>query len=155
MSKAQVEPMQSLTKRIGITILIFAILSTYLYVIQNAYEHEESSKLLKPFLFSMVILGGSLSWDITKHIFSLPVKNLEKFVSELKKTAFYIVIYVVFFSVSFGVWGGWATIFIVFYVLISFVGLIAGINSFTRAVEAALLVDGTLPTKNESLQQNQ
>lgn len=75
---------------------VFFILVLYLYLVQTQYDHAEEGSWNRRFYFGLTILGAGLTWDLSKHVATLPIKNLTNFLYDLGKCIFWLALYFLF-----------------------------------------------------------
>jgi hypothetical protein len=112
----------------------------YLWGIQLAYD-KATSGWAKALLFSLIIFGGGLSWDVLKEIARLPNERMATFAISMRQTLVWLFVYVAGFVVGvlvLGPWAGIATAGLVFYWLLTAWALFKFFVSFDRAVNSAL-----------------
>lgn len=131
----------SLTKGRLVTLLfLFAFLGMYLWGIQLAYD-KATKGWTKALLFSLIIFGGGLSWDVLKEIARLPDERMAAFSTSMLRTLVWMFLYAAAFVVSFlviGPWAGIATAGLVFYWLVSAWALFRFFVNFEKAVNSVL-----------------
>lgn len=131
----------SLTKGRLLTLLfLFAFLGMYLWGIQLAYD-KAINGWTKALLFSLIIFGGGLSWDVLKEIARLPDRRMAAFAISMRQTLVWMLVYAAGFVVGvlvLGPWAGIATAGLVFYWLLTAWALYKFFVSFDGAVNSAL-----------------
>lgn len=129
----------SLTKGRLLTLLfLFAFLGMYLWGIQLAYD-KASNGWTRALLFSLIIFGGGLSWDVLKEIARLPDKRMANFAIAMRQTIVWMFFYALGFVVGILVLGplaGIATIGVMFYWLFSAWALYKFFVSFDKALSS-------------------
>ena len=77
--------------------LVFLMLASYLYLIQVVYDSLPKEKSwIHAAIWASLLLGGGLSWDVTKHVTALEVKFLMQFVKSLGWSGAFFVGYIFF-----------------------------------------------------------
>ena len=126
----------------ALTVLfLFAFLGMYLWGIQLAYDNARLG-ITRALLFSLIIFGGGLSWDVLKEIARLPDERMKVFAEAMRKTLLWMFIYATCFVIGFKVLGEWAglqTIGVLVYWLVSAWALYRFFFNFERAANAALI----------------
>jgi hypothetical protein len=74
-------------------VVVFFILVCYLYLVQTQYDHAEEGSWNRTFYFGLTILGAGLTWDVSKHVATLPIENLGSFLCDLGKFFGWLIIY--------------------------------------------------------------
>jgi len=126
--------------RILLLLFLFAFLGMYLWGVQLAYD-KASQGWAKALLFSLVIFGGGLSWDILKEIARLPDLRMDSFAKAMWLALFWMLLYATFFVIGFNVlgeWAGVATIGVLLYWLITAYALIRFFTTFEQAIKIVL-----------------
>jgi hypothetical protein len=129
----------SLTRALSLFFL-FIFLGLYLWAVQLAYDRATYG-LVKALLFSLIVFGGGLSWDVLKEIARLPDHRMNFFARSMRNALIWMLLYIAFFIIGFqvlGAWAGIATIGVLFYWLFSAWALYKCFVDFERAMKSAL-----------------
>ena len=132
---------RDLLLRVTAFIIVFAILVLYLYGIQLAYEVPKQHPLAKAALFSGVVMGSGLCWDVTKHVAKLKSNQLRRFLTTLGKTFLFTTLYVVLLTIAYlllGPWAGPQTIASPIIAILSIFFCVKANLAFGEAIDAAL-----------------
>ena len=126
-------------------LFLFACLGIYLWGIQLAYE-KATYGWIKALLFSLIIFGGGLSWDVLKEIARLPDERMAVFATSMRHSLLWMIVYIVGFGLGvlvLGPWSGIATAGLVFYWIFAAWALYRFFVNFDRAINSAVGTNST------------